>query len=320
MLDAGQADTLYRTVETEIIPRLMLLHRQDSTPARPADAASQGRIALDDAQVVQFTDLILQGHEPALEQLGKLVGLGVTLDDLCLNLLAPCARRLGDLWNADLCDFTVVTVALGRLQALLRGLSSNMRLPRSSAVAGRTVLFAPVPGEQHTFGLSMVCDFFRTRLGRGARRPQTDAMIELRGSLVRRSRHRHRQRSQHPHAGRSDSPCPKNFEESHRARARRWTLDGGPAADRLPGGGRCHGGGCQTGYAHSREADDHARRGQVSTPRQDTRAGTLNASGDTSAARHFRQPRRSLEALDALGAASLIEASSDIALVSTAAV
>ncbi len=181
MLDAGQADTLYRTVETEIIPRLMLLHRQDSTPARPADAASQGRIALDDAQVVQFTDLILQGHEPALEQLGKLVGLGVTLDDLCLNLLAPCARRLGDLWNADLCDFTVVTVALGRLQALLRGLSSNMRLPRSSAVAGRTVLFAPVPGEQHTFGLSMVCDFFRTSGWDvwGEAPTQTDAMIEL---------------------------------------------------------------------------------------------------------------------------------------------
>jgi MerR family transcriptional regulator, light-induced transcriptional regulator len=159
---AEQADALFRTVENEIIPRLMLLHRAVKGLAEPPGGATRDPVVLGERQVQAFTDLIIEGHEPALRYLNALVAQGATLDALCLGLLAPAARRLGDLWNADLCDFTVVTIALGRLQGMLRALSSELRLPRNAACAGRAVLFAPVPGEQHTFGLAMVCDFFRT--------------------------------------------------------------------------------------------------------------------------------------------------------------
>lgn len=155
------AERLYRTVETEIIPRLMLLHRQASEsdaqlPAHP------GGPELDASHVELFTDHILDGHDQALAFLKALVARGVRLDALCLDLLAPSARRLGDLWNEDLCDFTDVTIGLGRLQALLRGLTASMSSLRQAPDLGHSVLFAPVPGEQHTFGLTMVCDFFRT--------------------------------------------------------------------------------------------------------------------------------------------------------------
>jgi len=162
LLDPRQADTLFRTVETEIIPRLMLLHRQGQQACDACADAANGRVLLGERDVERFTTLILQSQEAALAHLTELAASGATLDALCLNLLAPSARRLGDLWNADLCDFTAVTVALGRLQALLHSLSARMQLPRRANGAGRSVLFAPVPGEQHTFGLSMVCDFFRT--------------------------------------------------------------------------------------------------------------------------------------------------------------
>lgn len=158
---ADRTGALFRTVENEIIPRLMLLHRSGGEALARASRASNDRHVVTTEQVTEFTDAVLKGHEPAIEYLKRLVDKGASLDGLCLNLLAPAARRLGEMWEDDVVDFTVVTIALGRLQGVLRGLSSSMQLPRNAAVAGRKALFASVPGEQHTFGLAMVCDFFR---------------------------------------------------------------------------------------------------------------------------------------------------------------
>ena len=92
---AVHADTLLRTVETEIIPRLMLLHRQGV--ARSArGAASNDRVSLGDEAVEAFTTLILKGHDEALSYVKELVAQGARLEDLCLDLLAPSARRLGE--------------------------------------------------------------------------------------------------------------------------------------------------------------------------------------------------------------------------------
>jgi MerR family transcriptional regulator, light-induced transcriptional regulator len=160
-VEADRTGALFRTVENEIIPRLMLLHRGSAEATARADRASNDRHTVSAEQVVEFTQAVLQGHEPAIDYLKRLVASGASLDGLCLNLLAPAARRLGDLWEDDIVDFTEVTIALGRLQGVLRGLSASMQLPRSVAGAGRKALFVSVPGEQHTFGLAMVCDFFR---------------------------------------------------------------------------------------------------------------------------------------------------------------
>ncbi len=159
---SARSETLVRTVETEIIPRLMWLHRHGGGSADANGLAPNDAPLIGESQTIEFTELILRGHEPALAYVDALVAQGATMETLCLNLLAPAARRLGELWNADLCDFTDVTIALGRLQALLHGLASGSRRLRTAATSGRTALFMPVPGEQHTFGLTMVCDFFRT--------------------------------------------------------------------------------------------------------------------------------------------------------------
>ena len=159
-LVTDHAHTLYRTVETEIIPRLMMLHRQGA--AGVGARASNERVEIEDTHVEEFTDRILAGHDGALAFLKDLVSRGARLETLCLDLLAPSARQLGERWNQDICNFTDVTIALGRLQGLLRSLSSSMQPLRKMADTTRVAMFAPVPGEQHTFGLAMVCDFFRT--------------------------------------------------------------------------------------------------------------------------------------------------------------
>jgi methanogenic corrinoid protein MtbC1 len=76
-------------------------------------------------------------------------------------LLAPAARHLGYLWDEDMCDFTQVTIGLVRMQQITLRLGSEFQEKRKLAMEGMRVLFAPVPGSQHTFGVLMVSEFFR---------------------------------------------------------------------------------------------------------------------------------------------------------------
>jgi methanogenic corrinoid protein MtbC1 len=160
-LAASHAGALLDTVEHQIIPRLMMLHRQgDASAARPAPV-HRGTV-LGEADVVDFTDALITGYDHALARLRAMADAGVPPTTLCLDLMAPAARRLGELWCADLCDFTQVTIALGRLQGLLRHVAGGMAPTRTGQPASlRRSIFMPAPGEQHTLGLAMVRDFFR---------------------------------------------------------------------------------------------------------------------------------------------------------------
>jgi methanogenic corrinoid protein MtbC1 len=85
----------------------------------------------------------------------------VPLETLCLQLLAPAARRLGELWSEDRADLIQVTLALCRLQTLLRALSLGHRTEVDHREHRRAVLLVPAIGEQHTFGVQLVAEFFR---------------------------------------------------------------------------------------------------------------------------------------------------------------
>lgn len=81
---------------------------------------------------------------------------GVTPETVMLELLAPAARILGDLWCADELGFVEVTIGLSRIQHLLR----QFRAIDVRAAAGKgRALLAPAPGEQHRFGLRVVEEF-----------------------------------------------------------------------------------------------------------------------------------------------------------------
>jgi methanogenic corrinoid protein MtbC1 len=84
----------------------------------------------------------------------------VTLEKLYLDLFAFLARRLGQLWTEDLCSFADVTVGLVRLQRLVREYSPAFMPSVEGRDPRRSALLIPVPGEQHTFGLVMVAEFF----------------------------------------------------------------------------------------------------------------------------------------------------------------
>lgn len=149
---------LARAIEDEIIPRLMLAHptAEDCLPSSPATSA---KVSVE--EVHAFAQLVLEPDENVAHAcIDAMRTSGISVETIYTDLLAPVARYLGELWEDDLCDFTQVTVGLGRLQQVLRELSPAFGQSSASTSCNR-VLLLPGPGEQHTFGLVMVAEFFR---------------------------------------------------------------------------------------------------------------------------------------------------------------
>jgi methanogenic corrinoid protein MtbC1 len=153
------ASRLVRTVEAEIVPRLLLSRRSLTGTTEPANA--DGLDAGDAAELARL--LLLDEMELPIAYVEGIRSRGVSVQDFYLHLLAPAARRLGLLWERDECDFMQVTVGLGRLQQLLQRLSfMQPQLPSfGSRGHGRRVLLASAPGEHHVFGMLLVTQFFR---------------------------------------------------------------------------------------------------------------------------------------------------------------
>lgn len=118
------------------------------------------------AEVVAFASaLMAQQIKEATGLVERLCARDVSMDDIYLKLLAPAARYLGELWETDQCNFSEVTLCLWRMQTLMYDLSPAFHCAtmtgRSRPAAERRILLASLPGQQHTFGLSMLTEFFR---------------------------------------------------------------------------------------------------------------------------------------------------------------
>ena len=147
-------------VEAEIIPRLMQAHSH-----RENKNTNEAKLLPAD-EVVAFTKaILLQDSTVANEQITKLRSHGLTPDAVYLYLLTPAARYLGELWESDACSFTEVTLGMWRIQQLMYDLSPVFHASRKPLVSPgkqRRILIATLPGSQHSFGLSMLSEFFRS--------------------------------------------------------------------------------------------------------------------------------------------------------------
>lgn len=151
---------LAKAIETEIIPRLMLAHRTASSVTSPNPSGSRREVT--QKNVEDFTGLVLSADDNLAHLcINSMRDQGVSIEAIYVDLLAPVARHLGELWNQDICNFTEVTVGLGRLHRVLRELSPAFSQCSDQPANCRRILLLPAPGEQHTFGLVMVSEFFR---------------------------------------------------------------------------------------------------------------------------------------------------------------
>jgi MerR family transcriptional regulator, light-induced transcriptional regulator len=148
-------ETLARTMDQQVIPHLVVSHRRLS-------ALSEQTVLPDRGDVVEFTGLLANGCLPeARAKIEQLHGRGMTPEALCLHLLVPSARRMSDLWEADLCQYEEIAVGLMHLQQMLHDLGAQFAPGQRAPGPGRKVLLISAPGERTLLGVFMVSEFFR---------------------------------------------------------------------------------------------------------------------------------------------------------------
>lgn len=158
-MPSEQLATLARTIENEIIPRLMLSYQRDIEvyPVPENAEAIPEEFAIED-----FVGQLLSpdGRE-ARRYVDSARARGTALEHIYLKLMAPAARHMGWMWEEDLCNFGEVTVGLARLQSMLLEFGAAFHASSAPDRTGRRALLVSAPGEQHTFGLFMLTEFFR---------------------------------------------------------------------------------------------------------------------------------------------------------------
>jgi methanogenic corrinoid protein MtbC1 len=148
---------LAQLIEGEIIPRLLMAHRD----APASEVISMNTGVIDPAELDRFSRQVMVADlGTLLDHIELLIRRGVGVETIYFDLLSPAAKRLGEMWEADDCTFTDVTIGLCRLQQLVYEFADRVHV-ESGGGDGRTALFALTPGDHHSFGLVLVVEYFR---------------------------------------------------------------------------------------------------------------------------------------------------------------
>lgn len=177
---AEPKDQVNALIEGEIIPRLLMAHV--GTEHRPKPGMFHP-ISSSDASHFALLPLRLEAAS-LLEEVDGFIAKGATVESICLDLLAPAARKLGEMWESDECDFLDVTMGLWRLQEVMREVAVRFPIEPPSLAAPRSALFSPMPGDQHNFGTLMIEEVF----ARGGWRSEALVKPERRELLDRLAR------------------------------------------------------------------------------------------------------------------------------------
>jgi methanogenic corrinoid protein MtbC1 len=149
-------DPVSVVLEGDIIPRLLMAHVVDGSLAPKEERST---INAQDTQTFVALPLAMEAPD-LLGEVDRFLGQGLSVEDVYLDLLAPAARHLGELWDRDECDFVDVTMGLWRLQEVMRDMSLRSPPRRDHDGPSRCALFCPVPGDVHSFGAQMIEEVF----------------------------------------------------------------------------------------------------------------------------------------------------------------
>lgn len=145
---------LARFISNEIVPRLLRLH-SEVVPDAPAVDVVIKTLAPSGADIDALAHIVLGDDlEAAATYVTTLRDRGLSMETLYIELLEPTARHLGKMWDDDECDFIDVTIGVARLQNLLAIFNETYNLPETGT--RRRVLMALAPGNQHSFGATMI--------------------------------------------------------------------------------------------------------------------------------------------------------------------
>lgn len=155
--DGRRPNDAVRALATEVINRLS--HRHAVAPV----AVASDRVPLLDARTDSRIDLLCRAllaldDQAATDIVMEVHAEGADVDALYLDYLAEAARRLGRWWEEDRVSSVEVVIAAGRIYAIMRGLRRLFGPGEQTDTNRPRAVFAAVPGETHTLGVSMAAD------------------------------------------------------------------------------------------------------------------------------------------------------------------
>jgi MerR family transcriptional regulator, light-induced transcriptional regulator len=141
----------------DVIDRLAKEKSSSLVPTRHAGTA----VILPDL-VDGLCDAIL-GHDPLapLRFLEGALAPRVARRSELYEYIACVSRELGAKWDAEKVTYLQVTVAVGKLYALVRAIGADGTGLTPSTQRDKRALFASVPDEQHTLGVTIAAEVFR---------------------------------------------------------------------------------------------------------------------------------------------------------------
>ncbi|MFM7085086.1 MAG: B12-binding domain-containing protein, partial [Hyphomicrobium sp.] len=160
-LPLNKRSLLGLALEKDVIPRLILSYSSKEKSKKNSKNQKLTRFFYAD-EIAHLARLVIAPEsEAAYRYIEHVKSEGATIESIYVDLLTPTARLLGEQWKSDLCCFTEVTIGTSRLQQLVHSLSPEFEREAEKAYENQRILFSPMPGEQHTFGLMLVEEYFR---------------------------------------------------------------------------------------------------------------------------------------------------------------
>ncbi len=153
-LKANLPKEAVRALAQEVVSRLANRATEVRGPGAEPDARAIDRLC---------TALVSEDVEAAARFVSQLRSDGASMETVLLSYLAASARRLGEWWDDDRVSFTDVTIGASRIYAIMRGLRHVLAPVQGGvhASAQNHAVFASVPDEIHTLGVTMAADLFR---------------------------------------------------------------------------------------------------------------------------------------------------------------
>jgi MerR family transcriptional regulator, light-induced transcriptional regulator len=169
-----QLGQLERIIRQRVVPELVESNRLLKSAQRIAEGMGDPAIA-DQARLALLRGRSLVASAPAFAEKAQRGDVGALLDDIthfkslglswqriCLDLIAPAARLLGDGWLADTLSFAQVSAGLSALLPAMRAAVGELPAPEMRGNGLRRILVLPTPNDRHVFGAQMLGEFFQS--------------------------------------------------------------------------------------------------------------------------------------------------------------
>jgi methanogenic corrinoid protein MtbC1 len=146
----GTSRALPQEIDLQLHPELDPMARQLPGTERA--------VAFRPALIKVLIDADPRGHRELTEELQR---SGLPMQTLAIQLFAPVAAYLGNLWCTDESDFMQVAVASTRIGMIINHLSQSRSVAINACETERRVLLTRTRGAMHTIGVSIVASCFR---------------------------------------------------------------------------------------------------------------------------------------------------------------